>query len=269
MKLINPEISVIIPVFKAKGTLARAINSIIKQNLNQDKIEIILSVDDNLSYYEFKELHKNIRILNPSGKRKTGAGQARNRAIKGSRGKIIGFLDADDTWSSNYLKELKPIANRYGVAISKTQILNEEGEPICLLDPKINIDIKHFGLIPGSFHPLVIKKLSDPFPDGPSQDVVHSIKILRKIRYRYKFPLNAKYELWLNKMSKTAEKRFSKLVDNSYKSWRYYYLTHPNSKQRKTNHDIIKVFQLRINWNNRFIKNNNNERFYEFLADKL
>ena len=57
MKLINPEISVIIPVFKAKNTLARAINSINKQNINNDKIEIILSVDDNLSYYEFKELH--------------------------------------------------------------------------------------------------------------------------------------------------------------------------------------------------------------------
>ena len=37
MKLINPEISVIIPVFKAKNTLARAINSINKQNINNDK----------------------------------------------------------------------------------------------------------------------------------------------------------------------------------------------------------------------------------------
>ena len=70
-------------------------------------------------------------------------------------------------------------------------------------------------------------------------------------------------------MSKTAEKKFSKLVDNSYKSWRYYYLNHPSLKQRKTNHDTVKAFQLRINWNNRFIKNNNNLRFYEFLADKL
>ena len=123
--------------------------------------------------------------------------------------------------------------------------------------------------MPGSFHPLVIKKFAGPFPDGPSQDVVHSIKILRKIKYRYKFPLKAKYELWLNKKSTTADKRFSKLVDNSYKSWRYYFLNHSSSKKRKINYDTIKAFQLRINWNNRFIKNNNNERFYEFLADKL
>ena len=39
------KISVIIPVFNAKNTLARAINSINKQNINNDKIEIILSVD--------------------------------------------------------------------------------------------------------------------------------------------------------------------------------------------------------------------------------
>ena len=47
MKIITPEISVIIPVYKAQSTLERAISSINNQLYDQDKIEIILSVDDN------------------------------------------------------------------------------------------------------------------------------------------------------------------------------------------------------------------------------
>ena len=50
MKIITPEISVIIPVYKARSTLKRAISSINNQLYDQDKIEIILSIDDSAKY---------------------------------------------------------------------------------------------------------------------------------------------------------------------------------------------------------------------------
>ena len=269
MKYKTPEVTVIIPVFKAHRTLERAINSIRNQTYSNEKIEIIVSVDDGLSYDEFRKADRNIRLLKPPGKIMTGAGQARNRGIKVAKGRLVGFLDADDTWSQNYLKELVPIALRYGVAFAKTEIFNIKGEHVCLLDPGFNIQIKHFGIIPGSFHPLVNRRLAGPFPEGPTQDVIHAIRLLKKIQYRYKPSLNAKYELWLNKGSKTAEKKFSKSVDNSYRKWRYYYLTKSNIKMSYLDLEIIKTLQLKINWNNRYISSGSKESFYEFISKKI
>ena len=64
MKIITPEISVIIPVYNAHSTLNRAISSINNQLYDQDKIEIILSVDDNSKYDHFKLLNNLIKNIN-------------------------------------------------------------------------------------------------------------------------------------------------------------------------------------------------------------
>ena len=76
---------------------------------------------------------------------------------------------------------------RYGMAITKTEILNQNGNHLFTLDPGYNFEIKHFGLLPGSFHPLVLKKLAGPFPDGASQDVIHCINLLKKSLTDLKF----------------------------------------------------------------------------------
>ena len=64
-------------------------------------------------------------------------------------------------------------------------------------------------------------------------------------------------------------KKFSKLVDNSYRKWRYYYLTKTNIKMCYSDLEIIKALQLKINWNNRYISSRSKESFYEFISKKI
>ena len=104
---------------------------------------------------------------------------------------------------------------------------------------------------------------------GPSQDVIHAMRLLKKIKYRYKLSLNAKYQLWLNNSSKTADKKFCKLVDNSYRNWRYYYLKKMGFERNSSNQEIIKTLQLKINWNNSYINSKNKKSFYNFLSEKF
>ena len=102
------DISIIIPVFKAKETLNSTLNSIINQKFKNLKpnIEIILSIDDCMDYRKIiGSISNKIKIkLIRTKKIATGPGNARNEGYKHSKGKYICFLDADDEYSENYLE---------------------------------------------------------------------------------------------------------------------------------------------------------------------
>jgi teichuronic acid biosynthesis glycosyltransferase TuaG len=94
------DISVIVPAFRAKATIKRALMSVASQTLKPTEIivvddgsedgtfEIAEACRDNLSEIQLKVFRQNNQ----------GAGAARNRAIDEARCEIIAFLDADDEW---------------------------------------------------------------------------------------------------------------------------------------------------------------------------
>lgn len=104
----NPKVSVIIPAFNEEKYLARCLNTVVTQTL--DDIEIII-VDDCSSdgTYEISENYKQqfpdiITVIHK--KKNEGLGFARNTGIKASHGQYIGFVDADDWIDKNMYEEM-------------------------------------------------------------------------------------------------------------------------------------------------------------------
>lgn len=92
-------ISVVIPVYQAKNSLRRSVNSIVKNN----EIEILLIDDgsqDGSSQLcdELAKENEQIRVVHQKNQ---GVSAARNQGIKMAKGTYILFLDADDWFISD------------------------------------------------------------------------------------------------------------------------------------------------------------------------
>jgi hypothetical protein len=94
-------VSVVIPAYKAAGTIARAIESVLDQS--EPAFEVLVIDDgspDDLSA-ALKPYAGQIRLIRkPNG----GAASARNTGIDAATGELIAFLDADDFWERDKLK---------------------------------------------------------------------------------------------------------------------------------------------------------------------
>ncbi len=122
-------VSVIIPYYKKRNFVKNTIVSVINQSY--DYFEILIIYDDtNLNDFEFlKEISKldnRIKIIN--NKKRLGAGPSRNKGIEQSKGKYIAFIDADDVWAQDKLKDQISFMKKNNHQISHTSyfIVNEK-----------------------------------------------------------------------------------------------------------------------------------------------
>jgi teichuronic acid biosynthesis glycosyltransferase TuaG len=121
-------ISVVIPYYKKKKYIKRALESIYKQTYKNLEIIIVYDDTDLSDFFYLKELSKKSRkikiIVN---KNNLGAGYSRNVGIKNSKGKMIAFLDADDYWKKNKL-ELQinfMIKNKINFSFTSYYLIND------------------------------------------------------------------------------------------------------------------------------------------------
>lgn len=99
-------VSVIVPVYNARNTLTRCVESLVHQTY--EKLEIILvndgSKDDSLALCKaFAEQDTRIRVIDkPNG----GVSSARNAGIEAATGEYIMFCDSDDWVDQDWCAEL-------------------------------------------------------------------------------------------------------------------------------------------------------------------
>ena len=263
------KLSIIIPVYNAKDTLTRALDSINNQKIKivNFKIEIILIVDDGKNYKEIiPKLKKGItiKIIKTNGI-KTGPGNARNYGVNKSRGEFVGYLDADDEWSENYLGKMLELVKKNGVAFAPTRVYDENNILIKHFEGKRRgyLDLNDIGNIPCSFHPFINRNNQKKFEEIRSQDVYNTACILNEHNTKISTINGGYYKLNLQKKSVTKEDGFSHKINLAYIKYQIKSIRNKNLK-------IARMFAIRrinnikyINW-----KKNNDKSFYEYLNEK-
>lgn len=96
-------VGIIIPMYNARATILRAVQSVIDQTYTDWRIYLIndKSTDDSLAFVRQHCTDEHITIL--SNEVNLGAAETRNVGLKAAREPYIAFLDSDDEWFSDKL----------------------------------------------------------------------------------------------------------------------------------------------------------------------
>ena len=126
-------VSIIIPYYKKRRYIFRAVQSVLKQSYRKYEIIIVYNDKDKKDLnciLNIKKKDKRIKVFEESSKK--GAGYSRNIAIKKSKGDFIAFLDSDDEWKKNKLQIQLNFMQKNSCLVSHTsyEIINYRNKVI-------------------------------------------------------------------------------------------------------------------------------------------
>jgi glycosyltransferase involved in cell wall biosynthesis len=119
-----PEISVIIPAYRAAQTIAATVRSILQQTLRPAEIIVIDDGSpDDIAGAVAPFAAEVTLIRQPNA----GVAQARNRGLAAARGDLLAFLDADDLWEPQKLqRQFEILQNNPDVGLVSGRYFNQE-----------------------------------------------------------------------------------------------------------------------------------------------
>jgi len=99
---IRSEVDVIIPCYNAESSLQRALNSVFSQTFRDFRV---YAVDDGSTDGTRRVLGENKQFCTFVSQPNSGPAAARNRALRMSDSPFVAFLDADDEWKPQKLRQ--------------------------------------------------------------------------------------------------------------------------------------------------------------------
>ena len=199
-------VSVIVPFYNSSRTIKATLNSIIKQSFTDFEC-IIINDDSNDNSLEIVEkfiaYDPRFKIYN---QKKKGVVSARNLGIKKSKGRFITFLDADDLWQKDFLKESITFRNKfnYPIPITHTSYIrfSQRKENINLFEINPPKKINYKNILRKNFLPLLT--------------VMIDREVIQKIEFKELRPED--YKLWIDLIY--VKKNESKLIDKKLAFYR-------------------------------------------------
>ena len=109
---IQPQFSVVIPLYNKADTILRTLRSVIQQKFRDFEIVVVDdgSKDSGAQLVESFDTNVPVRLIRQSN---AGVSTARNHGVAESRGRYTAFLDADDEWHPDFLLELSKILLKF------------------------------------------------------------------------------------------------------------------------------------------------------------
>lgn len=111
-------VSVILPAYNAEKTIQLAIESVLCQTYQAWELIIIDDGSTDNTAIICKESEKNDNRIKYYQQRNEGPAIARNRGINSAIGEYLSFIDADDTYSPDFLKNMVDAIEHYNCDIS-------------------------------------------------------------------------------------------------------------------------------------------------------
>ena len=213
--------SVIIPYYKKRNFIKETVVSVINQSY--DSLEILIIYDDtNINDLEFlqeiSKLDKRIKIINNN--KRLGAGLSRNKGIEQSNGKYIAFIDADDTWAPDKLKDQISFMKKNDYQISHTSyfIIDERKKIIGQRKARDLLSINEvlkscdIGLSTVIIEKKVIIKTNTKFPKLiTKEDFVFWLTLMKKNYKFYAYDRNLTN--WTDSKNSLSSSTIQKLFD--------------------------------------------------------
>jgi len=117
-------VSVIIPAYKARATIGRAVDSLIAQTRPPDEIIVVDDGSPDDVAPALAPYGDRVRLVRKSN---GGASSARNRGIDHSHGDLLAFLDADDYFEpAKIARQLEVFQRHPEVGLCATRFFSEE-----------------------------------------------------------------------------------------------------------------------------------------------
>tara|TARA_B100001123_G_scaffold446187_1_gene599840 strand:- start:1487 stop:2341 length:855 start_codon:yes stop_codon:yes gene_type:complete len=185
----TPLVSVIIPAFGAKRTLARTVLSLKAQTYSN--WQAIVVSDDRCDYRKVLNragIEDSRCIFASTGSVASGPSCARNIGLKLANGTLVAPLDADDVFLPQRFATLVPLALKHGAATDNVRVVDDfSGEIISsafrIGDGVWHLDATHFLAISVPLMPVVRVEIAGRWEEGLkfAEDIIFNVKIFDHI----------------------------------------------------------------------------------------